>query len=245
MEVHHKDPLFTALIGLLCGTVIGSGFMGYLQPLCAAISGEKAADWFSGAGTWVVGIAATALTFQQHRSITNRDKLNKLQLENEATAARERLDLDRRIRDDQNFREAMGDWNHYRTSLARLVSTYPLLVHSLKDLSSLPSTDAFNFARGVKSAIPSAALPHNKFFVDAEHMGDIAGLEIAVAFLKDTCEEFLSSPSPGASTESNILSDAEKHKYKNMADAALAVMTQAIKISDVVDGLRPSPAESD
>ncbi|WP_414606046.1 hypothetical protein [Stenotrophomonas pavanii] len=208
-------------------------------------SEEHAADWFSGAGTWVVGIAAAALTFQQHRSVVKRDALEKKQMEYQQKADQDRLQMEKNQQQVEHYRESLGNWNHYRTDLARLASTYPLLRHSLIDPEKLRPNEAMNLARGTKASIPAGGLSHSKFFVEDEHMGGIAGLEIAIAFLRDACESFLSSPPALADALSHRLTRDQIQKYRNMGDAALSVSTQASKLSEKLNELRPTPPSLD
>ncbi|WNH48293.1 hypothetical protein PDM28_16720 [Stenotrophomonas aracearum] len=254
MQTHRRDALVSGLIGLICGAVVGSGFMGFLHPLTSELtSPAHAADWFSGAGTWVVGFAATALTIQQHRAVAARDKLTKQQLDNETKAAEQRLRAERQERENRRHREALGDWNHYRTHLTRLISTYPMIAGSLEMGDQIPADEATGLARGVQAAIPREELSHSKFFVDETQMSCIAGLEVGVALLRTCCESFLGLPDTSGRRIFNLLSGDEVRAYRELSDAAQVVSTdaaqvvstQAVKVFEMVERMRPDQPTTD
>jgi len=196
MKDHHRDSLTTAFIGVVCGCVIGSGYMGYLQPLLAAVtSGEHAADWFSGTGTWIVGIAAAILTFQQHRSAVQRDRI-----------AGERLEMERKINETRIAAEAIERAHHaaeekavqlnkYKVALARL-GMPANWVRAAKDPRGMSYDKALSIVTKIRDTLPVEPLEHSRWITKGDYLSKIAGLDALTGICRSRCEDFVRHGGP-------------------------------------------------
>ncbi len=240
MKGHQRDALVTACIGILCGAVIGSGYMGFLKPLATTItSNEHAADWFSGTGTWVVGIAAAILTVQQHRATTQRAKAESQRQQFEQKAARDRQMAEQKDREDKDAKEWLAAFVDYRASLARLSMPSHLISSVPSRISHLDFRQAIDLIRDVKASFPPLPLPHGKYLQEDRHLPDIAALEAIANRSIALCDEIIGSLSDDRYTSVfPFLVSHDQTELMKLVHAVTTLGTKADELGLEVDKIR-------
>lgn len=235
MEFHHRDALVTGVVGILCGAVIGSGYMGFVFPF---IHSENAADWFSGLGTWVVGIAATVLTLQQHNAKTKAEETEQARLLFEQKASEDRLAADAEERRRQENQQQFADMAKYRTAVGRLQLPHMFFQTDAKDISALSPDDIHALARTIKASIPALPLPTGSFVLPVEMIPRLASMEVAGSLCSSLCDGLLSegSPPPFSNVNAPFMLSIRK-KINEIASAASSLNKQATAIASTIDGM--------
>lgn len=235
MESHHRDALVTGMVGILCGAVIGSGYMGFVFPL---IHSENAADRFSGIGTWVVGIAAAVLTLQQHNAKKKADQLEQARLLMEQDASEVRLAAEADERRRRENQQQFADMAKYRTAIGCLQLPHIFFQKEAKDVSALSPDDIRALARTIKASIPALPLPTGSFVLPVDMIPRVASMEVAGNLCASLCDGLLSEGTPHSfSSVTAAFMLSTRKKINEIASAASALNKQATVIASTIDGM--------
>lgn len=237
MEKHHRDALVTGTVGVLCGAVIGTGYMGFLAPVLAK---DHAADWFSGLGTWVVGVAAAILTVQWNRSTALRDRerhdrqVHEEQLRSEA--AERAASVVRR----REAKVELAAWNGYRATLSRLTLPAKMFdAHSLR-LGFMTPEQGISLVTTIVSTLPKPEINHFFLLSSDEMVSLIAALDVMLANCHTLCEKFMAvtyvQPAP---LDAIPMQDQSRRLLRDILEVAQGMESTANELAKATDELRP------
>ncbi|OWB46072.1 hypothetical protein B7H27_11835 [Stenotrophomonas maltophilia] len=237
VDRHHQDALVAGLVGLLCGVVVGCAYMGFLAP---ATSGEHAADWFSGLGTWVVGIAAAALTIQWNRSTALREKQRHEHQAQEDRLRHEAAQRDAAMSRRRQAIEELTIWNKYRQTLATLNLPSEMTgIHSPR-LGLMTAAEGLDLVSSIVSTLPKGEINHFFLLSSDEMVGKIAALEVALNSCRTLSETFIARTHvPPPPLDAMPMYEHSQKFLRQLMESAKAMAEMADELGQATDQLRP------
>ncbi|OUL11605.1 hypothetical protein B0X78_12885 [bacterium AM6] len=237
VDKHHQDAFVAGLVGLLCGVVVGCAYMGFLAP---ATSGEHAADWFSGLGTWVVGIAAAVLTVQWNRSTALREKQRHEHQVHEEKLRHEAAQRDAAMLRRRQAIEELTIWNKYRQTLATLNLPSEMAgTHSLR-LRLMTAAQGLDLVSSIVSILPKGEINHFFLLSSDEMVGKIAALEVALNSCRTLSETFIARTHvPPAPLDQMPMYEHSQKLLLHLMESAKAMAEMADELGQAADQLRP------
>lgn len=211
--------------------------MGFLSPILAK---EHAADWFSGLGTWIVGIAAAILTVQWNRSAALRDKERHDRQVQEEQLRREAADREAAAVRRREAKIELASWNGYRATLSRLRLPAKMLSTRPLRLGLLTPDEGLSLVATITSTLPKGGIDHFFLLSSDAMVGKIAALDVMLANCHALIEKFVATthvrPPP---LDEMPMQDHSRNVLRDVVETVRNLAQAAEELSMATDELRP------
>lgn len=220
MQSYHRDALVVAIIATLGGAIIGAASS---EAVAAMTEKDKAADWLSAVGTWVVGVVGVFLTWQVNRANSIQSK----------------------ARDRSGRIEALAAYNQWMSKIIRLTTT-SVVARDIQSRLSINATaapmDISDSVRKVMATIDVGEISNSHFIKDVNNVELFANLSSHRDQLLAACDGFLNKH-PHASGPAITWNSTAMSKLADIQTLATSTSAIATGVRTVAEHFRPPPVD--